>query len=369
MNQKSKQFIAAAKIFTGEEWLSHHCIVVQDGIIEEVVPSTAVPAEALTALFPEGMICPAFIDVQLYGAAGRLLAVYPDSETLTAIRDYSRAGGAWLSLPTIATNTADCMRKSMDAVRQYIEAGGEGIAGIHLEGPWINQVKRGAHIASLVHQPELAEVKEVLEYGKDIIRMITLAPEQCSQQVVDLILSYNVICSAGHSNAVYDDAMKAFDNGFTTVTHLYNAMSALQHRAPGMVGAVLDHPRVMSSIIPDGHHVDYAAIRVAKKIMGDRLFVITDAVTETTEGYYPHQPAGDKYESSGILSGSALTMLQAAHNLVAHAGVGWSEAIRMCSLYPARVLQMDHVYGRITKGSLAKLLVLDKNYRMQELID
>ena len=111
--------------------------------------------------------------------------------------------------------------------------------------------------------------------------MITLAPEICSQQVIDLILSYNVIISAGHSNATYEQAKNSFANGATTVTHLYNAMSPLQHRAPGLVGAAMDDKKVMASIIPDGHHVDYAAIRIAKEVMKERLFVITDAVTET----------------------------------------------------------------------------------------
>lgn len=368
MNHKSQKIISAGRIFTGEQWLNDHCLVVSDGIITDIIPRSDIPAESLTLDYPDDILCPAFIDIQLYGAAGRLLAVYPDTKTLEAIRDYSGAGGAWLSLPTIATNTRACMEKCIDAVRDYMATGGEGIAGIHLEGPWINPVKRGAHIEALIHQPSLKEVKEILDYGKDVIRMITLAPEQCSQEVVELIRSYGVICSAGHSNASYAEAMQAFDHGFTTVTHLYNAMSALQHRAPGMVGAVLDHPSVMASIIPDGHHVDYAAIRIAKKIMGERLFVITDAVTESHEGYYPHQPAGDKFESGGILSGSALTMLQAAHNLVEKAGLEWEEAIRMCSVYPARVLQMDHLYGRIAKGCLTKLLVLNKNYQLKDLI-
>ena len=100
--------------------------------------------------------------------------------------------------------------------------------------------------------------------------------------------------------------MNGFANGINTVTHLYNAMSPLQHRQPGLVGATMDHDKVMASIIPDGHHVDYAAIRIAKQVMKERLFVITDAVTETDKGYYQHKMAGDKYESGGILSGSAL---------------------------------------------------------------
>ena len=159
-----------------------------------------------------------------------------------------------------------------------------------------------------------------LNMAKDVIKIITLAPEVCSQEVIDLILSYNVIISAGHSNASYTEAINSFTKGITAVTHLYNAMSPLQHRAPGLVGAAMDNKKVMASIIPDGHHVDYAAIRIAKEVMKERLFIITDAVTETTEGYYPHHLEGSKYVSNNILSGSALTMNKAVQNLVEYHG-------------------------------------------------
>jgi N-acetylglucosamine-6-phosphate deacetylase len=135
----------------------------------------------------------------------------------------------------------------------------------------------------------------------------------------------------------------------------------LQHRGPGLAGALMLHPHAMASIIPDGHHVDYAAIRIAKKLMGSRLFAITDAVTETAEGGYKHQLVGDKYESNGILSGSALTMHAAFCNLVQHAGVDMGEALRMCSLYPAMVMKMDDRYGKIQPGYAASFVLLKEN--------
>ena len=144
-------------------------------------------------------------------------------------------------------------------------------------------------------------------------------------------------------------------------------MSPLQHRAPGLVGAIMDHGTAMCSIIPDGYHVDFPAIRIAKQVMKERLFVITDAVTETPEGHYQHYLAGDKYEAGGILSGSALTMDKAMKNLVDHAGIGIDEAIRMCSLYPARVIKRDHELGKIQPGYIAKMVVLDKNFMTVEI--
>ena len=177
-----------------------------------------------------------------------------------------------------------------------------------------------------------------------------------------------MILSAGHSNANYQQATNSFERGISTVTHLYNAMSPLHHREPGLVGATLAHSNVRASIIPDGYHVDYAAVAIAKKIMGERLFAITDAVTETSLGPYRHQLAGDRYECNGVLSGSALTMHKAFKNLVEHVQLSVEEALRMCSLYPAQLLRCDHEFGKIAPQATGQFLVLDKALEIVEVI-
>ena len=357
---------SVTKLFSGTEWLKEQVVITDNGRIVDMVPasSASIDYERL-----EGILAPAFIDLQIYGAYGKLLAIYPETDSLVKLNEYCRSGGAAYCLPTVATNTYEIFKQSIDAVRAYWEQGGQGVLGIHLEGPWINPVKRGAHIESLIHSPSLEQAKEILEYGKGIIKMITLAPECCSRELIDLVLSYGIVISAGHSNASYDEAIESFGYGITTITHLYNAMSPLQHRAPGLVGAAMNHDRVMASIIPDGHHVDFAAISVAKKAMGDRLFVITDAVTETDRGGYQHYLVGDKYEAGGILSGSALTMGKSVQNLVNHVGIETSEAIRMCSLYPAQVIGLQHELGRIEKGFQSKMVVLNEWNDVIRLID
>jgi N-acetylglucosamine-6-phosphate deacetylase len=362
-----KAYIADT-IFTGEKWIKDHAIIVENGTINELIP-VAELSSSLTIERLNGFLAPAFIDLQIYGAYEKLLAVYPEADSLFKLNDYCRSGGAVYCLPTVATNTYETFYHSIDAIKDYWNKGGEGILGIHLEGPWINAVKRGAHIESLIHSPSLQQAKDLLEYGKGVISMITLAPEVCSQEVIDLILSYNIIISAGHSNATYEQAKNSFANGIITVTHLYNAMSPLQHRAPGLVGAAMDDEKVMASIIPDGHHVDYAAIRIAKEAMKERLFVITDAVTETDKGGYQHHLACDKYEAGGILSGSALTMAKSVQNLVNHCGIDLGEALRMCSLYPARVAGLEKELGKIEKGFKAKLVLLNETNDVMQLID
>ncbi|MEO8712474.1 MAG: amidohydrolase family protein, partial [Parafilimonas sp.] len=224
-----------------------------------------------------------------------------------------------------------------------------------------------AHNADWIFSPTIQQATELLEYGKDIIKMITVAPEAVSDEVLDLIYSYNIVVSAGHSNATFEAATQSF-NTIKTATHLYNAMSGLQHRAPGFVGAVLDHTSVYCSIVPDGFHVSFPAIRIAKKIMGERLFAITDAVTETHEGYYQHTLEGDKYTANGILSGSALTMGKCVKNFVTHCDITIDEALRMCSLYPARVIKKENELGIIATGRTANMVVLDDALHVLETI-
>ena len=356
----AKAYIAK-HIFTGDQWLHEHAAIVVDGIIKDVQPINALDPDLETSYFNNHILAPAFIDLQIYGAYNKLFAVYPDSDSLQSLQKYSSIGGAAFCMPTVATNRPEVFFKCIDAIRLFWQQEGEGIMGLHAEGPWINKLKRGAHIESLIHSPSLPEVEAFLDYGKDVIKIITLAPEVCSKEVIDLIHSYGIKIFAGHSNATYEEAMHSFNNGIDAVTHLYNAMSSLQHRSPGMVGAAFDHQHIMASIIADGYHVDYATVRIAKKIMQQRLFAITDAVTTTTEGYYQHQPEGDKYTADNILSGSALTMYKALQNLVKYVGIETGEALRMCSLYPAQVMQLDNHLGRIVKGYKAKMVLLPQH--------
>ena len=362
-----QKVVGAQKIFTGEEWLDDHVAVLRDGLVEQVIPISQYNGVEQPQIL-EGYLVPAFIDLQVYGASGKLLAVYPEPETLALMHQAFLSQGTILFLPTVATNTPQVFHKCIDAVRAYWQQGGKGVAGLHLEGPWLNPVKRGAHVEAWIHAPGLQEVRSMLDYGRDVIKMITVAPEVCSKEILQLIADRGILLSAGHSDAGYAEAMEGFESGIAAVTHLYNAMSGLQHRAPGLVGAAFLHETVMASIIPDGHHVDFAAVTIAKKIMGPRLFAITDAVTDTDSGPYRHQRNGDRYECNGVLSGSALSMHKAFLNLVREAKVEMDEALRMCSLYPARLLKMDGLYGRIAPRAAGQFLLLDKQLGVADMI-
>lgn len=352
----------ASAVYTGNNMLQNYAVVVKEGIVEKLVPMVSLHADIPVQNFGKATITPPFVDLQMYGAGGRLLSEFPDAETLRVIAAHNRNSGTGYCLPTVATASYEAIFKCIDAVRAYWKEGGKGILGLHIEGPWINPERKGAHIASLIHSPSVEEAKKLLEYGKDVIKMITLAPEVCSREVVALIRSYNIIVSAGHSNATCEEAKESFACGVETVTHLYNAMSPLLHRMPGVVGATFDHDVVKASIIPDGYHVDFSAVRIAKKVMGERLFVITDAVTATSTGNYPHTLDGDKYVANGILSGSALTMNKAVKNLVRQADITLAEAVRMCSLYPARLLNLVKDRFLLKEGAAAEMIVLSEDF-------
>lgn len=355
------QGFTSTKIFTGDEWLANHVLLVQDEMVIDIVPFSGVD-NTIPVAHKKGSIVPAFIDAQVYGASGKLFSQYPSVDALHALYLHNLLGGTHYCLPTIATNTYAAIYACIDAIKLYWSQQGTGIGGLHIEGPWINSAKRGAHIENLVHQPAIRDVTALLAYGKGVIKMITLAPEVCDPIVINMIKDEGILVSAGHSNATYHQASDAFNNGLQLATHLYNAMSALQHRGPGMVGAIMQSQHVMASIIADGHHVDFAAISIAKKIMKDRLFLITDAVTETKDGYYPHQLDGDKYVSNGTLSGSALQMNVAIKNCVQHCGIATEEALRMASTYVAKALGLQHTMGKLLPGYTAAFTCIDENF-------
>jgi N-acetylglucosamine-6-phosphate deacetylase len=364
-----QQAFTASRIFTGHEWLHDHVIVTDQSRIEAIFSKLNFQSKVPLTDLGNVIIIPGFVDIQVYGAGRKLLSAYPESHTVQLMHDEFLKNGTVMFQPTVATNTLEVFKKCIEAVRTYMQNGGKGVAGIHLEGPWINEIKRGAHLKEWIHSPTMQEVKRLLEYGKGIIRTITLAPEKVSEEVIRLIQSYNIVISAGHSNATYHEAMKGFELGIPMATHLYNAMSPLQHREPGLVGAAMNSKETVAAIIPDGHHVDFSAIQIAKKVMKERLFAITDAVTETNVGPYQHYLNGDKYESNGILSGSAISMYNAFRNLIDKAGIEMEEAQRMCSLYPAKAIRMESEYGQIAKGFLTPLVVLSNNLDFDQVIN
>ncbi|GAC1425261.1 MAG: N-acetylglucosamine-6-phosphate deacetylase [Chitinophagaceae bacterium] len=358
-----------ARVFTGSVLLNDMAVLTDNNIVKDILAATAIPAGVEITDLQNKILAPAFIDIQIYGGNGKLFSQQLSAETIHSTYEYCLSGGASHFYITLATNSTEVFLRGIDAVREYWRQGGKGLPGLHLEGPYLNPLKKGAHIEKYIKKPTVAEVKTLLDYGKDVIKIMTIAPEQCDDAVIQLLRHEGIVVSAGHSNAAYAEGMAAFDKGIPAATHLFNAMSAFQHREPGLVGAIYNHPTVMSSIVPDGIHVDFAALRISKKIMQERLFIITDAVTATTKGDYPHVFKGDRYTMpDGTLSGSTLTMMKGVKNLVTAAGIDLEEALRMASLYPAQVTGKDKEMGRIEKGCAANFVVFDDAFNVVNVI-
>lgn len=359
----------AREIFTGHEILTNKAVLVKNGRVVNLVDAHAVPPEYLTQHLKGYMLAPAFLDLQIYGGNGKLFSAELTTDSLDATYEYCLQGGCTQFMICMATNSIEKFVHGIEVVREYWSSGGKGLLGLHLEGPYINAEKKGAHVEKFIKTPTHDEVTMLLRKGKGVVKMITIAPEKCERGIIDLMLNDGVIVSAGHSNASYEQAINSFYAGVPAATHLFNAMSPLQGRAPGMVGAIYDHDAVMSSVVCDGVHVDFTSIRVSKKIMGDRLFFITDAVTEVLHGEYQHVFKEDRYTlPNGTLSGSALTMLQAVVNGIEKVGIPLPESLRMASTYPAKLLGLENQFGVIKTGSSAEFILLDEQLKLMRVI-
>ena len=359
----------AREIFTGSEIQTGKAVLVKEGKIAGISETSAIPAGYRKQELPGYLLAPAFLDLQIYGGNGKLFSAEMTTESLDAVYEYCLQGGCTQFMITLATNSIEKFIRGLEVAREYRNGGGKGLLGVHLEGPYINPVKKGAHLEKFIKKPTLEEIRLLLQKGKDLFRMMTLAPEQCDPACIELLLHEGVVVSTGHSNATYEEAIDGFYQGIPAATHLFNAMSPLQGRQPGVVGAIYDNNDVRCSVVCDGIHVDFASVRISKKIMEDRLFFITDAVAEVSYGEYVHVFKGDRFTlPDGTLSGSALTMLQAVRNGVEKAGIPLPEALRMASLYPATVIGRQNQWGVIRPGARADFVLLDEELNLLRVI-
>lgn len=353
--------IENASFYQNDVLVKNQRIEFNEGIITKFTPN---PPERKT----DKLIVPGFIDLQIYGAGGRLFSAEPTVESLAIMEDDLLKKGTTGFLACIATNSNQVFNNCIKAAKEHRPAA-KNCLGLHLEGPYLNPKRLGAHVPEFVKKATLDEVKELLDFGDGIIKMITIAPELQDDEVIQYLLDNGVIISLGHSNATFDEATAAYNKGIQTTTHLFNAMSPIHHREPGIPTAVFSHNKAMASIIVDGRHVDYEVVKFAQKILTDRLFLITDAVTACSTGPYQHIAQGDKYiMPDGTLSGSSLTMLSAVQNCVKHCGIKLTDALNMATLYPAKLIGKADLMGKIDIGCQANLLVVDKDLNLEEVI-
>ncbi|RPH30496.1 N-acetylglucosamine-6-phosphate deacetylase [Buttiauxella warmboldiae] len=366
--------LTQGRIYTGHEILDDHAVIIANGLIERVCPRSDLPAGIETRDVGGAIIAPGFIDVQLNGCGG---VQFNDSaeavsvETLTIMQKANERSGCTSYLPTLITSSDDLMKQGVKVMREYLALHQHQALGLHLEGPWLNIVKKGTHNPNFVRKPD-AELVDFLCENADVITKVTLAPEMVAPEVISKLVASGIIVSAGHSNATVKEAKVGFRAGITFATHLFNAMPYITGREPGLAGAIFDEPDVYCGIIADGLHVDYANVRTAKKVKGDKLCLVTDATAPAGANIDEFIFAGKTIyyrdglcvDENGTLSGSALTMIEGVRNLVEHAGIALDEALRMATLYPARAMGVEKQLGTIAAGKVANLTTFTRDYKI-----
>ncbi len=346
-------------IFTGKEIICGKALIVEHEKIQGMLPAESIAEGAKIIDCENCFIAPGLIDLQIYGGGGYLFSNNPSSAALHAMIDSLVASGTTGFMLTLATNSIQIFREAIQVVKENPHP---SLLGLHFEGPYINPVKRGAHLIEYIKRPEKNEVEELLKEAEGTLKMMTIAPEMCDPEIIQLLKDNGVLISAGHSNATFEEANEGFKNGIAATTHLFNAMSPFHHRDTGLPGATYLNENVSASIIADGIHTDFNTVSISKKIMKERLFLITDAVEENMHGAYVHVKQKDRFTlPDGTLSGSCLSLLQAVKNCVNHVGIPLEEALRMASTYPAKLIHSTNT-GKIEAGCRADLVIFTNDF-------
>ncbi len=342
------------------------CVVVEDGHVVALLHGEPPPRGERIDL-QGGWLVPGFIDVQVNGGGGVLFNNDTSVEGIAAIGRAHRGFGTTGFLPTLISDDAAVMQRAIDATRSAIAQGVPGVLGIHLEGPYLAPARRGTHDAGKFRVPDAAEIAMATSLDSGIT-VITLAPECVPAGTIRALVARGAIVCAGHSAACYEQARGGLAAGITGFTHLYNAMTPLQGREPGVVGAALEDADSWVGVIVDGVHVHPASLKVAiaAKPQG-KVLLVTDAMpmvggaTPSFDLYGETITAVDGVvrNAAGALAGSALDMTSAVRNTVRLLGLSLDEACRMASQYPAEFLGLGGERGRIAPGYRADLVLLD----------
>ncbi len=354
-----------ARVLLPEGLRNDVVVTIADGRIRAV--STEAPEDAEPVDCGGDLLLPGFIDTQVNGGGGALFNDDPSIDTIATIAAAHRRFGTTALLPTLISDERTTIARAIAAVDAAIETGVPGIAGVHIEGPFLAMARRGIHDPTRIDRIDDAAIA-LLASAKHGRTLVTLAPECVRPGDVARLVAAGVIVAAGHSEASYEQVRAALDEGMTGFTHLFNAMSPLASRAPGVVGAALEDEASVAGIIVDGAHLHPAAVRIALKAKGaDRLMLVTDAMpcvgtdaeTFQLQGR-PIRREGDRLVSAdGTLAGSTLTMNRAIATVRGQGRLDLATAARMASAVPAAFLRLNNEMGAIVPGLRANLVLVD----------
>lgn len=313
------------------------------------------------------LLLPGFVDTQVNGGGGVLFSDDPSVEAVREIGRAHRRFGTTGFLPTLISADLEVVAQAIASVRQAIDAGVPGVLGIHIEGPFLNVARKGVHDPAKLRELD-EEAIGLLTSHRGGTTLVTIAPEMTTPQVITRLSAAGLIVSAGHSNATYAEIRVALRHGLTGFTHLFNAMSQLTGREPGVVGAALEDPDSWCGIIVDGRHVDPAVLRIALRCKRhDRFMLVTDAMPSvgaaeksfSLQGRRISIADGVLVDADGTLAGADIDMASTVRNAVSLLGLTIEDATRMASQYPAEFLGLGAELGRIAAGYRANLVQLD----------
>ncbi|MDF0601586.1 N-acetylglucosamine-6-phosphate deacetylase [Psychromarinibacter sp. C21-152] len=368
----SRHVHIARAVFDGTRLHEGHALLVEDG---RVAGLTAEPPAGMPVTdHGDAILAPGFVDLQVNGGGGVMLDCSATPGTLARIAEAHARRGTTALLPTLITDTPDATRAVIDAVAQAIAAGTPGIAGLHLEGPHLSTAKKGAHRADLVRpmtDTDLARLREAAARLPAL--MVTVAPEAVPPDRIAALVEAGIIVSLGHSNAPYDSCIAAAAAGARCVTHLFNAMSPLDSRAPGLVGAALDCGTLAAGVIADGIHIHPATLGAALRAKRGpaRLFLVTDAMAVAgtdrdcfaLNGRRIARRDGQLMLEDGTLAGADLDMPRALAQ-VAALGVGPEQALAMATSIPAAVIAQGDRLGHLAPGRAADFVALTPDWQL-----
>jgi N-acetylglucosamine-6-phosphate deacetylase len=364
--------IAAPQLFDGTALRGPGLVTVTDGRIEAVSFTGAAPAGTI-ALPPDTILAPGFIDIQVNGGGGVLLNDEPTEAGIRRIVAAHRKFGTTGLLPTLITDRVEAMEALAQSASTSMQI--PGVLGFHLEGPALNKARKGIHLETEIRVPDARDLAAMKSFAGCGRSLVTLAPECVPPTLIGDLAGAGLRVAAGHSDAAAAQISQAADRGLTGITHLFNAMSQLTGRAPGVVGAALDDERLFAGIICDGLHVDPLSLRLACRCKGpDRLMLVTDAMAlvGTSEQHFLLQGRritlqdGRLTGPDGTMAGAHLTMIDAVGNAVKWLGVDLADALTMASHTPARFLGLEHKLGTIAPGYRADLVAFSGRFEIIE---
>ena len=364
-----------AEIFSGHSRYRHSVLLVKGGRVAGIVPESEVPSGCDTVELDGGLITAGFVDLQVNGGGGKMLNNAPSVDTIRTICDAHLQFGTTSLLPTLITDTKEQTDAAISATKLAISNGIKGVIGMHLEGPHLSIARKGAHDPALIRTMQAEDCRQLCALANDLPSLLlTVAPESVTQTQITELSNSGAIVSLGHTDTDYQTACEVAVSGATCVTHLFNAMSQLGNREPGVVGATLDTKKLFAGLIADGIHVNPATIRVAirAKQGAGRLFLVTDAMAPlgtdmkefTLDGRRILRRDGRLTLSDGTLAGADLDMISAVRFMVNEINLDIDEALRMASLYPAQLLKREGEIGSLVTGARADIAHLNEQLQI-----